>query len=64
MQKNGTLILSQEDIASIKQGVLPQHLHDNWGLTLSELQVMIEASLYQPNETLELLDPPADKNDN
>lgn len=53
LEKNGSVILSAEDVASIRQGVVPPHVSLQWNLTLDELKVIVEASTYQPKETLD-----------
>lgn len=51
LEKNGSIVLSESEVRAIRSGFLPIGLGEHLNLTLEELKVIVEASLYQPYET-------------
>lgn len=47
MEKSGKIQLSQEELDSIRQGVLPRRISIEWGLTLEDAINMVNQGCYQ-----------------
>ena len=46
MEKSGKIQLSQEELDSIRQGVLPRRIFIEWGLTLEDAVNMVNQGCY------------------
>jgi ATP:corrinoid adenosyltransferase len=47
MEKSGSLFLTQQELSQIQAGVLPQRIAENWGLSYTEAQQMIDSGQYR-----------------
>jgi hypothetical protein len=47
MEKQGNLLLTNEELTQIKAGILPHRIFETWGLSLNELIDMISNGEYK-----------------
>lgn len=58
MQKNGSIVLTHQELTSISNGTLPRRIGESWGLTLEEIRgkiatgevTVIEDSPHHPEQ--------------
>jgi hypothetical protein len=53
MEKQGNLLLTNEELTQIKAGILPPRIFETWGLSLNELIDMISSGEYRIMSSLE-----------
>lgn len=58
MQKNGSIVLTNQELSSIRNGHLPTRIFEAWGLTLEDIRgkiatgevTVMEDSPYRPEQ--------------
>lgn len=50
LEKSGTILLTKEDLEEYKQGCVSDRLQEAWGMTLAELQFIVENNNYKEIE--------------
>jgi hypothetical protein len=47
LEKTGNVVLTEEELITVKRGTMPKRILNEWGLSLSELQSIIASGSYK-----------------